>query len=77
MKHSTGRKLIRTATLSVLALTAMSGVAIVTASPAMSQPNDLSVGSAQRSGLDQPDPPLTPTPTPTPVPPLPVPGAPG
>jgi hypothetical protein len=74
------RKLIRTAALSVLALTAMSGVAgvaVVTASPAMSQPNGLSAGSALRSGLDQPDPPLTPTPTPTPVPPLPVPGAPG
>jgi hypothetical protein len=80
MKHSTGRKLIRTAALSVLALTAMSGVAgvaVMTASPAMSQPSDLSAGSALRSGLDQPDPPLTPTPTPTPVPPLPVPGAPG
>ncbi|MDT7712294.1 MAG: hypothetical protein QOG46_983 [Pseudonocardiales bacterium] len=71
MKYSTGRELIRTVTLSVLALTAISGVAIIAAGPAMSQPNDRGSSSAQQLSLDQPDPTLTPTPTP--VPPLPVP----
>lgn len=71
MKYSTGRKLIRTASLSVLALTAISGVAamaVMTASPAMSQPNERGGSSVQQSGLDQPDPTLTPTPTPVPLP---------
>jgi hypothetical protein len=74
MKHSTGRRVIRTATLSILALTAISGVvgvAMMTPGSAMSQPDDRSSSSAQRWGSDQPDPTLTPTPTP--VPPLPVP----
>jgi hypothetical protein len=74
MKHSTGRKLIRTVILSVLALTAMSGVAsvaVITANPAMSRANDLGDGSAQRAGLDQPDPTLTPTPAPVPLPTVP------
>ena len=74
MEYSTGRKPIRTAALSILAVTVISGVAgmaVMTTGPGMSPRNDLGSGSAQRSGLDQPDPTLTPTPTP--VPPLPVP----
>jgi hypothetical protein len=68
MEHSTMRKLVRAATLSVLVLTTTSGVAGLV----------VMAGSIQGLGLDQPDPPTptpipTPTPTPTPVPPLPVP----
>jgi hypothetical protein len=77
MEHSTVRKLIRAAALSLLAVTTTLGVTsleTMTASPAMSQPDGPGAGSAQKLGLEQPDPTSTPVPTPTPVPPLPVPG---
>lgn len=75
MEHSTVRKLIRAATLSLLVLTTTSGVAGLTmmaASPVLAPPDGPGGGSAQGSGLDQPEP----TPTPTPVPPLPIPSPP-
>jgi hypothetical protein len=71
MKHSMVGKLIRAAALSALALTTISGVAVLAASPAMSQPNDLGGRSVPGSGSDQPDP--TSTPIPTPAPTLPIP----
>ena len=77
MDHSRTRKLIRTATLSLLLLTTTSGVVgmeIMVASPAIAQPDGPGAGSIQGLGSDQPDPPAPiPTPTPPPVPPLPVP----
>jgi hypothetical protein len=75
MEHSTMRKLIRAATLSLLVLTTTSGVAgleVMVASSALAQLD----GPAQGTGSDQPDPPSPPIPTPTtptPVPPVPVP----
>ena len=72
MEHSTVRKLIRAAALSLLVLTTLSGVAglgVIAANSASSQPDVL--GGVPVPGSDQPDP--TSTPAPTPVPPLPVP----
>jgi hypothetical protein len=76
MDHSRARKLIRAATLSLLALATTSGVVsmeVMAASPAIAQPDGPGGGSIQGLDPDQPDPPSTPIPTPTPVPPLPVP----
>ena len=73
MEHDTVRKRTRAVTLSLLVLSATSGVAaveVIAASPAMVRPNGQSAGSAQEPGWEQPDP--TPTSTATPVP-LPVP----
>ncbi len=72
MEHSTVRKLISAATLSLLVLTTTSGVAGMTmmaGSHALSLPDGPGGASPQIPGLDQPEP----TPTPTPVPPLPIP----
>lgn len=79
MEHSTMRKMIRAATLSLLVLTTTSGVAgleVMVASSALAQLDGPVGGSAQGTGSDQPDPPSPPIPTPTtptPVPPVPVP----
>lgn len=72
MEHSTVRKLISSATLSFLVLTATWGVAgfsMMADSHALSQPDGPSGASAQGPRLDQPEP----TPPPAPVPPLPIP----
>lgn len=77
MKHSTVRKLTRAAIVSFLALTTVSGaaaVAVMTASPALSQPDGLGGSSAPGLGSDSADP--APTPVPTPTPPLPIPAVP-
>jgi len=73
MEHSTVRKLIRAAALSLFVLTTsgVAGLEVMAASSAISQADGPGGGSAQGSGLDKPDPPSTPTPTP--VPPLPIP----
>jgi hypothetical protein len=75
MEHSTVRKLIGAATLSLLALTGVAGLDVMAAGSAMAQPVGSGGGSIQGLGSDQPDPPSTPipTPTPTPVPPVLVP----
>jgi len=75
MDHSTARKLIRAATLSVLVLTTsgVAGLGVMAASPAIAQPDGPGGGAAQGLGLDQPDPPPPPAPIPPPVPPLPGP----
>ena len=79
MEHSTMRKMIRAATLSLLVLTTTSGVAgleVMVASSALAQLDGPAGGSAQGTDSDQPDPPSPPIPTPTtptPVPPVPVP----
>jgi hypothetical protein len=71
MEHSTVRKLIRAAALSLLVLTTTSGVAglgVMAAGSATAQPDDSAGGSALRMGSDQLDPLPTPTPIPTPTP---------
>jgi hypothetical protein len=76
MKHSTVHKLIRVATLSLLALATTFGVAglgVMAANPALSQPDGPGGGPAQGPGLSQPDPTSIPNPTNTPAP-LPLPG---
>jgi hypothetical protein len=76
MEHSTTRKLINAATLSLLVLTTTSGVAgleVMAAGSALAQSEGSGDGSAQGLDPGQPDPPPIPTPTPTPVPTLPAP----
>ncbi len=80
MDHSTVRKLIKAATLSLLVVTTTSGVAgleVMAASPAMAQPAGSGGDSTQGTSSDQPDPTSTPAPAPAPVPapvpPLPAP----
>lgn len=71
MDHSTMRKLIKAATLSLLVLTTTSGVAglgVMAASPVMAQPAGPDGSSAQGTGSDQPDPTSAPAPVPVPVP---------
>ncbi len=71
MDHSTVRKLIRAATLSVLVLTTtsgMAGLAVMAASPAMAQPDGSGGGSAQGWASDPTDPPAPPVPIPAPIP---------
>jgi hypothetical protein len=73
MKHNTVHTLIKATTLSLLVLgtaTVTAGLTVMTASPALSQPDGSGTGSPG-TGTGQPDPPSTTAPTP--VPPLPVP----
>lgn len=73
MKHNTVGRLIKATTLSLLVLgmtTDTAGLTVMTASPALSQPDGSGAGSSS-AGSGQPDPPSTTAPTP--VPPLPVP----